>query len=100
MLFDVETQKWTELAQIGVGYPTWSRGGDYIYFTGIPLGGEPSGIFRIRISDHKLEELFSLREVRQAPGWGEWFGLSPDDSPILVRDTGTQDIYALDWDAP
>jgi hypothetical protein len=29
-----------------------------------------------------------------------WFGLAPDDSPLVLRDTGTQDIYALDWEAP
>ncbi len=100
MLFDLKTQKWTELAKIGVGYPEWSRQGDYIYFTGIPPGGQPSGVFRVRISDRKLEQVFSLKDVRQAPGWGEWVGLAPDDSPLLVRDTGTQDIYALDWQAP
>ena len=100
MLFDLKTQKWTELAKIGVGYPEWSRVGDYIYFTGIPPGGQPSGLFRVRISDRKLEQVFSLKDVRQAPGWGEWVGLAPDDSPLLLRDAGTQDIYALDWDAP
>ena len=25
MLFDSDTQKWTELAKIGVGYEEWSR---------------------------------------------------------------------------
>jgi hypothetical protein len=29
-----------------------------------------------------------------------WVGPAPDDSPLLVRDAGTQDIYALDWEAP
>jgi hypothetical protein len=28
------------------------------------------------------------------------FALAPDDSPILLRDIGSQEIYALDWDAP
>jgi Tol biopolymer transport system component len=100
LLFDLKTQQWTALAKIGVGYPEWSRVGDYIYFTGIPPGGQPSGLFRVRISDRKLEQVFSLKDVRQAPGWGEWVGLAPDDSPLLLRDAGTQDIYALDWDAP
>jgi hypothetical protein len=26
--------------------------------------------------------------------------LAPDDSPLLLRDTGTQEIYALDWQVP
>jgi hypothetical protein len=29
-----------------------------------------------------------------------WVGLAPDDSPLLLRDTGSQDIYALDWESP
>jgi len=23
-----------------------------------------------------------------------------DDSPLLLREAGTQDVYALDWEAP
>jgi len=26
--------------------------------------------------------------------------MAPDDSPLLLRDTGTQEIYTLDWEAP
>ncbi|HTG63004.1 MAG TPA: hypothetical protein VMG63_26825, partial [Terriglobia bacterium] len=110
MLFDVNTQKWTELAKIGVGYPValvggqgpeWSRQGDYIYLYGAPsAAGQPGGIFRIRIRDRKLEQLGTLKDFRTAPDWGSWMGLAPDDSPLLVRDAGTQDIYALDWEAP
>ena len=25
---------------------------------------------------------------------------TPDGSPLLLRDTGTEEIYALDWKAP
>jgi hypothetical protein len=100
MVFDSKTQKWTELAKIVVGYPEWSRQGDYIYFSTYPPAGQPGGVFRVRISDHKLEEVVGLKDFRQAPDWGEWAGLAPDDSPLLVRDAGTQDIYALDWEAP
>ena len=28
--------------------------------------------------------------------FGQWTGLRPDDSPLLVRDTSSQEIYALD----
>jgi serine/threonine protein kinase/Tol biopolymer transport system component len=99
MLFDFKTQKWTELAKVSVGYPEWSRKGDYIYFLGVGPGGE-QGSFRVRISDRKLEQVVTLKDFAQAPGWGNWAGLAPDDSILLVRDTGTQDIYALDWEAP
>jgi hypothetical protein len=31
---------------------------------------------------------------------GEWIGSTPDGTPLVLLDTGTHDIYALDWDAP
>ena len=100
MLFDWKTEKWTELAKMLVGSVAneeWSREGDYIYFLGTPPAGQPGGLFRVRIGDHKLEQVVSLRDFRGA--WGG-FTLAPDDSPLLVRDAGTQDVYALDWEAP
>jgi hypothetical protein len=54
----------------------------------------------VRISDHKLEQVVSLKDFRRALGFGAWAGLAPDNSPLLLRDVGTQDIYALDWEAP
>ncbi len=98
MLFDFTTQKWTELADMDVYYPTWSHDGEYIYFD-TPLRDNPA-IFRVRVSNHKVEQLVSLKDFRLAGGLvGAWFGLAPDDSPLLVRNVGTQEIYALDWDA-
>jgi hypothetical protein len=29
-----------------------------------------------------------------------WTGLTPDDSPMFLRDTSTAEIYALDVDFP
>ena len=99
MLFDFKTQKWAELVDMDVYYPTWSHDGEYIYFD-TPLRDNPA-IFRIRVSDHKVEQLVSLKDFRLAGGLvGAWFGLAPDDSPLLLRNVGTQEIYALDWDAP
>ena len=40
---------------------------------------------------------------RQRLGWsiaGKWTGLAEDDSPLVLRDTGSEEIYALDWEAP
>jgi eukaryotic-like serine/threonine-protein kinase len=99
--FDVERQKWTELAKMPVSYPEWSRDGQYILFLARSRGAPATAIFRLHISDHKLEQVASLRQLEQSPvDWGDWAGLAPDDSPILLREAGTPDIYALDWDAP
>ena len=29
-----------------------------------------------------------------------WLSLAPDDSPLVLRDTGIKEIYALDIDLP
>jgi hypothetical protein len=75
----------------------WSANGQYVYY--LRRGREPS-VFRVRIADRKIEEIASLKDVRQT-GFRSavWVGLAPDDSPLLLRDVGTQEIYALDLQA-
>jgi Tol biopolymer transport system component len=99
MLFDRASQQWQELVKLPIGYPSWSHDGKYIYFD-TTFSDDPA-FFRLRISDRKLERLLSLKGMRQFWGpLGSWTGLAPDDSPLLVRDTSSQEIYALDWQAP
>ena len=99
MLFDFTTQKWTNLANVFVAYPTWSRDGRYVYFDGI-LDNQES-YFRVQIADGKLERLFSLKGFQAAGGaFGNWSGLAPDETPLLVRDASIQEIYALDVEMP
>jgi Tol biopolymer transport system component len=97
MLFDRTTQKWAELAKIFVAYPTWSRDSRYLYFDGILDNQE--GYFRVQVSDGKAERLFSLKGFQAAGGaFGNWSGLAPDESALLVRDASIQELYALDWE--
>lgn len=99
MLFDFTTQKWEELARTGAGYPIWSRDGKYIYF--INIFGNEAGIKRVRLADRKIELVVSIKELRLVQTfYGTWFGLAPDDSPLVLRDIGIQDIYALDLKDP
>ena len=93
VLFDFTSQKWTELAKLLMGYPSWSRDSKYIYFD---AGSNDPFFYRVSISDHKLERLVSLANIRRT-GRFQWTGLAPDDSPLLLRDAGTEEIYALDW---
>jgi hypothetical protein len=57
-------------------------------------------IFRFRVSRQYLGVLADLKDFRQTGTFSIWLGLAPDDSPLLLRDTGTQEIYALDWETP
>jgi Tol biopolymer transport system component len=99
LLFDFKSRTWAVLAQMALAYPQWSHRGDDVYFLGQPKEGNI--IYHVRLSDHKLEEVVKLKDFRQAPFLvGGWMGLDRDDSPLLVRDNGTQDIHALSLDLP
>ncbi len=97
MLFDFTTQKWQEIAKTPASFPNWSNSGEYLYF--LREGDQPS-VMRVHIRDGKLEQVADLKNFAQAGYYGLWLGLAPDDSPLLLRDTGTQEIYALDWQVP
>ena len=102
MLFDVRARKWTELLNVQVGgYHVWSKDSKYVYV--LDASSNPELVFfRIRISDHKLERVADFM-VPKALIWGAsgpWSGLAPDGSPLFLRDTGSEEIYALDVDLP
>jgi Tol biopolymer transport system component len=95
MLFDFSTQKWQEIAKMTCGFPNWSKGGDYVYF--LHEEDQPS-VMRIRIRDRKIERVADLKNFRLIGFYNVGLSLAPDDSPLLLRDTGTQEIYSLDWE--
>jgi Tol biopolymer transport system component/DNA-binding winged helix-turn-helix (wHTH) protein len=102
MLFDTSTQKWTKPCDCTVGYPMWSHDGKYLYFKYLPAPDKAHRIVRLRMSDRKIEDVAELSKVGRvtAGTWGDWFGLAPDESPLLARDISTQEIYALEMQWP
>ena len=98
MLFDFKTQTWTELAKGPLNWANWSRGGRSVYFE---WEGNEHALMRVRLDNRALEQVVSLKDIKRAGiSGGFWFGLTPDDSPLILRDTGTQEIYALNWQEP
>jgi Tol biopolymer transport system component/tRNA A-37 threonylcarbamoyl transferase component Bud32 len=91
-LYDMTSQKWSTFQAGTAEYPTWSHDGRSIYFLKESL--EP-GIFRVNVSDHKIEQLIDLKNYRYTGDPGPWMGLDPEDSPMLLRNLDTDDIYAL-----
>jgi len=100
-LFDFTTGRWGELAVFkgGVGSPEWSRDGACILVYGTLAEGD-DGIYRVRLSDRKVERVVSSKELGPRSGFGGWFGLPPDNSLLVLRDHRTTEVYALDWEAP
>jgi Tol biopolymer transport system component len=99
LLFNFSTQKWLSLAETSVGQLVWSPDSKFVYFDN-GFFADPA-IFRIRLQDQKIEKLVDLKDFRRVVlPWSTWFGLTPDGSPILMRDTGSQEVYALDLEVP
>jgi dipeptidyl aminopeptidase/acylaminoacyl peptidase len=97
VLFDFQTGRWSELLQgMPLGFPNWSHDGQYVYLIRFL---ENAAVLRIRISDKKLELIADLKGFTSTGWWGVWLGLDPDDSPLMLRDAGTQDVYSVDWKA-
>jgi serine/threonine protein kinase/Tol biopolymer transport system component len=100
LLFDFKTQKWANwlTAPNTIAYPSWSRDSKYLYFDTL---NDPS-YFRLKVGDTKPEQIANLKNLRRYYSGviGAWSGLAPDGTPLFVRDTSTQEIYALDLQLP
>ena len=49
------------------------------------------------VSNEKIERIVGIGDFpRAASSFGMWFGLSPDDSPLFLRESRQTEIYALD----
>ena len=100
MLFDMKTQKWTELTKSAAHFPAWSHDGKSVYFSSEAEGD--TAIYRVQVKDHRLERVTSLKDVKRptSGSFGAWTGLAPDDSPLALRDISSYEIYALEWQLP
>jgi Tol biopolymer transport system component len=98
VIFDARTQKWSDLVSATMpGYLVnveHSPDYKYVYYT---TGGPEPIAFRVRLADHKVETITSLKSVFLAigPSGNTQFGVALDGSPVFTRDIGTQEIYAL-----
>ena len=99
MSFDFATSTWTELWQGAVDYYDLSKDERYLYFDS--TWQDDPAVFRLRIRDRKLERVVSLKGFRRTRGAnGTWFDIAPDDSPLLLRNLSTEQIYELDVRLP
>jgi Tol biopolymer transport system component/DNA-binding winged helix-turn-helix (wHTH) protein len=91
MLFDFRTTRWVKLATLAkIPDLVWSRHEEALYFNGEQTAGDPA-VFRMKIPNGQLERLASLKGRSDR----DWLGLAPDDSPLITRYIGEQEVYAL-----
>jgi len=95
MLYDIEKKSWSQLATSRFGFENWSPDGKYLYAE--DYSDKTDDIVRVTVANGQMERLLSLKEIpRGFDPWEFWVGLAPDDSPLLMRDRSTQEIYSLD----
>jgi Tol biopolymer transport system component len=96
MLLDRASGNWSSLAKFEdwIGYFCWSHDGRYLYFNLV----SQQSIYRIRLSDRKMELALRVKDFHVPDTTGQWFGLAPDDSFLLLRDASVCEVYALDVD--
>ena len=97
VLFDFRTGKWTDLITSADKFANWEMSPDGSYFFYETAGNDPK-IFRMRLKDRMVEEVASLKGFRpvEDPYLGNTqLNVTPDNSPVLTRDVGTQEVYAL-----
>lgn len=93
MLFDFVMNKWRSLGAEHIENATWSRDSRYVYYG---TNGIESGVlWRVRITDGGIDR---LAEHATTMYW--WRGLALDDSPIILRNIGSVEIYSLDLKLP
>ena len=59
------------------------------------------GYYRIKLGQSRPELVVDLKDLKRNFGQkGTWSGITPDDSPLFLRDVSTDEIYALDLELP
>jgi DNA-binding winged helix-turn-helix (wHTH) protein/Tol biopolymer transport system component len=101
MLFDLRSKKWSELSD-GTPYGwgiRWSSDSKYVYYQHVHSDDQP--IFRVRISDRKVEQITSSRQILRADVLGyRMTGLTPDNSPLASLTHTNSDVHALELELP
>jgi len=99
MLYDVERKTWQGLG-VNLSHPLWTRDGTRIIFKGYDRTMKGS-LFELTLGDRRVTPIARFDGLRLVYGSAAtWMGLAPDDSPVVLRDIGSQDIYAVDLELP
>ncbi len=93
-LYDVATRKQIETIGEHATWPSWSRDGQSLFFIDTV---DETHWWRYRIGERKPEPIVSLKKT--PVGKDGWSALGLNNTLIATRDTGTDEFYALDWEA-
>jgi len=100
MLFNVQTQRWSVLTGATTGDDlNWSHDSQFLYIDS--LQDDKPIIDRVRIRDAQRFSVVGVSSLERMTGQlGVWFGLTADDSPLLVHLLQSSEVYALHLTGP
>ena len=91
-IYDFQTKQWTTVYHQLAAFDRWSRDSQWVYFT--DFQNHPA-VYRIRPTGGAAQLVVSLQGFPYTGYFGVWMGLDVNNNPLLLRSTGTDDIYAL-----
>jgi DNA-binding winged helix-turn-helix (wHTH) protein/Tol biopolymer transport system component len=96
LVYDFKTRRWTRLDKAKEACNlAWSRDSQYVYFH---TASPDLGLYRAHVLSKKVERLASLGGF--AAMNDDWIGVAPDGSPLVMKDTYIDEVYALDVQWP
>ncbi len=96
-VYDTGNQQWSVLVQKGaVAFPAFSRDSQFLYYL---LLGDNQAVYRVRVKGGEPERVVDLKDWHMTGYFTFWMGLDPTDAPLLLRDNGTSELYALTLEA-
>jgi Tol biopolymer transport system component len=93
MVFDMQTQQWTQLVRGTLGWLNWTHDGQRLQVLDTSGLG---AVLEVRLSDGQTVRLADLKSFPIEGRYHNSLATAPDDSPLLLRNAGTQDVYALE----
>ena len=98
VLYDPRNRRREDLGIPEFGFANFTSDGQSVVgFGGLALGND---IYQFSLRDRRPRKVAELGEIQPtAPvGYRYWMTLDPEDSPVILRDLSTYDLYVLDWE--
>ena len=92
-VFDMAAQRWTTLVtKDHIEFPAFSVDSQFLFYL---LLGSDQAVYKVRVNGGEPQRVVDLKDWQLTGYSSFWMGLDPADAPMLLRDNGTSDLYAL-----
>lgn len=96
-VYNFEGKTWKTLASNVTGDNlNWSHDSQFLFYD--KAWGSNPAIIRVRLTDGRQYVVLPYSKLPATTGgYVRWFGLDPDDSPIVATATNYFEIYRVEW---